>query len=141
MAKTQALEWNSFMAGEIKPKFVSPDKKTIEKFMTIATIVVIESILIHTIPVLAGSGKSITAIAMAPDFQGQLANATAPIHKLINGFAHEIYGVFMAWGAIEAMIGKTQQGFTRMKVATLGYVLLFWVPWIVDTVNGVRPGG
>jgi hypothetical protein len=140
--KIEALEWNSFMSGKVKPKLeISTSKTLVKKVVMITTFIAVESILLHTIPVLAGSPNSIAAMATTPDFQMKLSQATAPIRSLINGFAHEIYGVFMAWGAIEVMIGKSQQGFTRIKVATLGYVLLFWVPWIVDTVNGVRPMG
>jgi hypothetical protein len=145
--KIEALEWKSFMSGDVKTKFVviAPQqpsgKKLIKKVVTMASIIAIESLIIHTIPVFAGNGTSVTTMVMTPDFQTKLTLATAPIRSLINGFAHEIYGVFMAWGAIEVMIGKSQQGFTRIKVATLGYVLLFWIPWIVDTVNGVRPTG
>ena len=73
------------------------------------------------------------------NFETTLAEATQPIKDIIFGFAHEIYFVFMAWGALEALIGKPQQGFTRMKIATASYVLLYWVPWIVETVNGVVP--
>jgi hypothetical protein len=139
MAKVEALNWKSFMKGEIELKIPKPSMKPIEKYFMITTIIVVETIILNTVPVFAGSGKTVATLAMTPDFTAKLSAATAPIHSLIKGFAHEIYGVFMSWGAIEAMIGKPQQGFTRMKVATLGYVLLFWVPWIVDAVNGVRP--
>jgi hypothetical protein len=77
--------------------------------------------------------------ANTADFADQLRKATKPIRDVIFAFGHEIYFVMMAWGGIEALIGKTQQGFTRMKASTAAYVVLYWVPWIVETVNKAVP--
>lgn len=137
MAKAQALDWKAFMGGEIKPKV---DSKTLQKVMTVSLAVIAgATVLTYALPAFA-AGKALAVTVMAPSFEQSLSHAAAPIHGLIRGFAHEIYAIFMGWGAIEAMIGKPQQGFTRMKTATLGYVLLYWVPTIIELVNKARPG-
>lgn len=135
VAKTKAVEWKAFMQGKVVDK--EPGKKwgTATKIAAVVLVGITAGDMIH--PMLVGA-EAVPVMA-GPDFQGQLHSALKPIHDLIKGFAHEIYAVFMAWGAIECIIGKTQQGFTRMKTATLGYVLLYWVPTIIDLVNGARP--
>jgi hypothetical protein len=144
MAKVQALKWNEFFAGSVVPKQEQNQhvKKALVLLSAGAALTVSGVLLAHGVHV---SPDAITAFAHSaasdPSFQAQLAQATKPIRDLINGFAHEIYFVFMSWGALEAMIGKPQQGFTRMKTATFAYVLLFWVPWIVDKVSLVGPVG
>lgn len=136
MAQTKAVRWNEFFDGQIidkEPKKVGPGTKA-------AVAVIVGLTLAHAgFPMHHVGAEAIPAMAQA-DFGTNLHTALAPIHKLIKGFAHEIYAVFMAWGAIEVMIGKTQQGFSRMKTATLGYILLYWVPLIIDMVNSARPG-
>ncbi len=154
MAKTQALDWKAFMSGEIREKgaAVPADPVKAEAPRAIAPalasavltgglILLKTSALVHAAPVAAPVAVAAMAMAGPADFATQLAAATKPVKDVIFGFAHEIYFVFMAWGALEALIGKPQQGFSRMKVSTGAYILLFWVPWIVDQVNKVRPVG
>lgn len=156
MAKTEALEWNSFFKGEIKAKHNAKSGRTyLLKAVEIGAIATVLGLtLAHTVPILATTlvGAKITvtsavtsgnavavmaSVASDPTFQAQIANATKPIKDVIFGFANEIYFVFMAWGALEALIGKPQQGFSRMKTATGAYILLYWVPWIVKQVGRV----
>jgi hypothetical protein len=82
----------------------------------------------------------VMAGAAGDDFTSQLDKALAPIKRIIYGFAHEIYFVMMSWGGVEALIGRTQQGFQRMKGATAAYIVLFWVPWICRQVSAAVPG-
>lgn len=142
MAKAQALDWKAFMGGEVKPKHPKQEVEFFGKDAMIGGILAAGTIMwfAHAAPALAMGHGVIAVSAMAPDFSSSLHQATAPIHDLIKGFAHEIYAIFMGWGAIEAMIGRPQQGFARMKTATLGYILLYWVPTIIDLVNKARPG-
>lgn len=137
MAKTQVMEWKAFMAGNAVEKSSKSNRKfnvdTALKIAGVATVAL--AVATHGMPAFANEAVT----AMAPSFQHQLSAATAPIKDIIFGFAHEIYFVFMAWGAMEALIGKPQQGFMRMKTSTAAYVLLYWVPTIVNMVNGVLP--
>lgn len=155
MAKTVALEWCAFMGGKVVEKGAAEKRAKIAstalKVVAVAAVGVIAANSIaalipaaHAAYVVHGATSAAVAVpamahvataAAAPDF----SVATKPIKDIIFGAAHEIYFVFMAWGALEALIGKAQQGFTRMKVATGAYILLYWVPWIVDAVNKVRP--
>lgn len=148
MAKTEMIGWNAFMKGEIPEK-----KKTMtQQVVKTAAMTSVAICITHAIPVaLPFLAKSLMAAPVVhhvsstvpviadPSFQAQLSAATKPIKDILYGFAHEIYFIFMSWGAIEALVGKPQQGFQRMKIATLAYILLFWVPWIVDQVNHVKP--
>jgi hypothetical protein len=150
MTKTVALEWGAFMGGKVIEKGAAEKRakvaSTALKVVAAAAVGVIAANSIvalipaaHAAYVVHGATSAAVAVpaiaAAAPDFSA----ATKPIKDIIFGAAHEIYFVFMAWGALEALIGKAQQGFTRMKVATGAYILLYWVPWIVDAVNKVRP--
>ncbi len=131
MAKTKVIEWKPFFSGEI----IEKSNRTFDwsKIITVVTVTGAGVVLgLNTDFVMA-------AETATTDFQTSLSQATQPIKDIITGFAHEIYFVFMSWGALEALIGKPQQGFTRMKIATASYILLYWVPWIVETVNGVVP--
>jgi len=131
VAKIKVLEWKPFFAGDI----IEKNMRNIQlpKWLTIASVTGAGIVLgIH-------ADTALAAGVNPANFESTLSAATQPIKDIIFGFAHEIYFVFMAWGAIEALIGKPQQGFTRMKVATASYILLYWVPWIVETVNGVVP--
>lgn len=148
MAKTQALEWKAFMQGDIRGKVATRVEATRTIAPALASAVITGGLfllkataLAHAAPVVAPVAVAAMAMAGPIDFASQLALATKPIKDVIFGFAHEIYFVFMAWGALEALIGKPQQGFSRMKISTGAYILLFWVPWIVDQVNKVRPAG
>lgn len=135
--KIEALEWKAFMGGTVKPKEES--KAPVRLNSTAIAAVVIAGI---TLAQSVGFAEPAAVPAMAASevpFQQALSTATKPIKDLIYGAGHEIYGVFMAWGAIEVMIGKPAQGFTRMKTATLAYILLWWVPWIVNQADMVRP--
>lgn len=145
MAKTQALEWGAFMRGEVL-------EKKVEKVMAQLPVKAIAVGGALTIVSACFDGGSAMAAAFAPlgggevgkvmatvDFADQLRKATQPIRDVIFAFGHEIYFVMMAWGGIEALIGKTQQGFSRMKASTAAYVILYWVPWIVGTVNQAVP--
>lgn len=147
MAKVQALEWNAFFQGRVVAKqsqivVVTEDGKRpvgmparIAGMAVVAiTLVAATAIFPHIIHAAAPAAVPAMAGGIA-----ELSKAVAPIKELIFGFAHEIYFVMMAWGGLEALIGKPQQGFARMKTATLAYVILFWVPWIVGRVNGVVP--
>jgi hypothetical protein len=129
--KIKVLEWKPFFVGEV----VEKNKREIDW----SKIIKLTSITGATIALAINSDAALAAGVTPANFESSLASATQPIKDIIFGFAHEIYFVFMAWGAIEALIGKPQQGFTRMKIATASYVLLYWVPWIVETVNGVVP--
>jgi hypothetical protein len=142
MAKTVTYDFKSFCHGKLVEK---QEEKKNKLTLNINTVSKVTSVVLIGISVLNGdistafaSSNSITAM-VDPNFQDTLSKATKPIKDIIFGFAHEVYFVFMAWGALEALIGKPQQGFTRMKIATGAYILLFWVPWIVDQVNKVRP--
>ena len=131
VAKIKTLEWKPFFDGNIVEK--SKRNNALPKWLTIASVT-------GAGIVLGINANAALAAGVNPaNFESTLSAATQPIKDIIFGFAHEIYFVFMAWGAIEALIGKPQQGFTRMKVATASYILLYWVPWIVETVNGVVP--
>lgn len=138
MARTQALDWGAWRAGQVKPKV---EEEPLANLLISGVLAFgLITFATHTVPAIAAAGSVIPAIAGPGGFEHSLSVAAQPIHAIIRGFAHEIYAIFMGWGAIEAMIGKPQQGFTRMKTATLGYVLLFWVPTIIDLVNKARPG-
>lgn len=131
VAKIKTLEWKPFFAGNIVEK--NTRNVALPKWLTIATVTGAGIVLG------INADAALAAGVTSANFESTLSAATQPIKDIIFGFAHEIYFVFMAWGAIEALIGKPQQGFTRMKIATASYVLLYWVPWIVETVNGVVP--
>lgn len=131
MAKTKVIEWKPFFAGEVIDKSKRPVDWS--KFVTVATVTGAGIVLGINADMALAAGVD------TANFETTLAEATKPIKDILFGFAHEIYFVFMAWGAIEALIGKPQQGFTRMKIATASYILLYWVPWIVEAVNGVVP--
>lgn len=145
MAKTVVLEWGAFMGGKVVEKdLVEKRLKIANTALKVAAITAVGVVMINSVAALlpavhaayAVHGVTVPAMAAAgPDFSA----ATKPIKDIIFGAAHEIYFIFMSWGALEALIGKAQQGFTRMKVATGAYILLYWVPWIVDAVNKVRP--
>ncbi|GIP38617.1 hypothetical protein J31TS4_18970 [Paenibacillus sp. J31TS4] len=140
MAKIQTLDWQAFMAGKVEVKKGTRPAAFNGKAVAAAGAATIALCISHVVPVSAH--EAITAMAaVAPDasFTEQLSVATKPIKDVLFGFAHEIYFFFMAWGALEALISKPQQGFTRMKVSTAAYILLYWVPWIVDQVNKVIP--
>lgn len=148
MAKVQALEWKPFFQGELvmkgKPQLVivTEDGKHPKGMpLRIAGFVVVTlsvAVAVATFPHLMHA-----APAAVPTLAGtgieELHKAVEPIKQLIFGFAHEIYFVMMAWGGLEALIGRFESGFRRMKTATLAYIILFWVPWIVRHVNGVVP--
>lgn len=146
MAKTKAVEWGPFHQGKVVDK-EQPKKSIIGTGTKIAAVAIVALALSQIgVPPLLGYGAAKVGIAMvgeavpvmaaaAPNFTAGLHKALEPIRTLIMGFGHEIYGVFMIWGAIEVMIGKTQAGFNRMKLATLGYVLLVWAPKIVDWIS------
>jgi hypothetical protein len=131
VAKTKVIEWKAFFAGEVLEKTES--KTNWSKYAKVAAVTTAGLVIGLS------SDQVLAAGISTNEFQASLSEATQPIRDIITGFAHEIYFVFMSWGALEALIGKPQQGFTRMKIATAGYVLLYWVPWIVDAVNGVVP--
>jgi hypothetical protein len=136
MTKTVTLDWKTFMNGS--PAEVSKRRFNVHTALKIAGMVTVITVCISHGTVFA-SPDSIVTMAGDPSFQAQLSEATKPIKDVIFGFANEIYFVFMAWGAIEALIGKPQQGFMRMKTSTAAYILLYWVPTIVSMVNKVRP--
>lgn len=154
--KTVALEWGAFMRGEVVEKRIKPEavveKPNIIPALTSAALTTgilalkiaaaahVVSAAPVAIPAMAVASAAVSMATGTPDFSAQLSAATRPIKDIIFGFAGEIYFVFMAWGALEALIGKPAQGFSRMKIATGAYILLYWVPWIVDQVNKVRPG-
>ena len=131
MEKIKVLEWKPFFSGEVIEK--NRTSVNWSKMAMVATIT--------TAGLFIGlnAEQAMAAEIATNDFQTSLSQATQPIRDIITGFAHEIYFVFMSWGALEALIGKPQQGFTRMKIATASYVLLYWVPWIVTAVNKVVP--
>lgn len=142
--KTVALEWNEFFKGKVveKEAYQTPKSSVAIRAAAIAIVAIaISHQFVGAEPASTMTTVPIEAVAVVanttvgPDF----SSATKPIKDIIFGAAHEIYFVFMAWGALEAMIGQAQSGFNRMKVATGAYILLFWVPWIVDQVNKVRP--
>lgn len=139
MAKTQVVEWKAFIQGEVKPKTPVKQKEFKFNWTLAAAAVIVGMNIAHGIAVADPAAIPAMASAAGPTFQQALSAATKPIKDLIYGFGHEIYGIFMAWGAIEVMIGKASQGFNRMKTATLAYVLLWWVPWITNQVDIVRP--
>jgi hypothetical protein len=137
--KTVALEWGAFMSGKVvEKKHVVKRNFNADTALKVAGVVTAAVMVVHGAPVFA-SPDAITTIATDPSFQAQISAATKPIKDVIFGFAGEVYFVFMAWGALEALIGKPQQGFTRMKTATAAYILLYWIPTIVQMVNKVRP--
>lgn len=136
MAKVQTLDWGAFMCGEIKEK--APMLARMNKALMALGGTAFALSFVHGIA-FADPAAAVPAMGIDPSFQQAISTATKPIKDIIFGFAHEIYFVFMSWGAIEALIGKPQQGFSRMKISTGAYVLLFWVPWIVDQVNKARP--
>jgi hypothetical protein len=131
VAKIKTLEWKPFFVGEI----VEKTKRNVDW----SKIITVVSVSAAGVMLGVNADAALAAGVNPANFETTLAEATQPIKDIIFGFAHEIYFVFMAWGALEALIGKPQQGFTRMKIATASYVLLYWVPWIVQTVNGVVP--
>lgn len=131
MAKIKTLEWKPFFAGEL----IEKNKRSVDW----SKIITVVSVSAAGVTLGLNADAALAAGVNPANFETTLAQATQPIKDIIFGFAHEIYFVFMAWGALEALIGKPQQGFTRMKIATAAYVLLYWVPWIVETVNGVVP--
>jgi|SRR5690625_323719 len=133
--KTEVLDWRAFFDGEIVTKGDALPPKPTGKKSAIALASAGVATALHS-----AKAPSEAITAMSPSFEQSISAATKPIKDIIFGFAGEIYFVFMAWGALEALIGKPQQGFARMKVATGAYILLYWVPWIVKQVNLVRPG-
>lgn len=144
LAKTQAIEWGAFMRGEVLEKKVEKVKAQLPVLVIAAGgALTIASACFDGGAAMAAfaplGGGEVVKVAAAIDFADQLRKATQPIRDVIFAFGHEIYFVMMAWGGIEALIGKTQQGFSRMKASTAAYVILYWVPWIVGTVNQAVP--
>lgn len=142
MAKIEVIPW-AYLKEQPKAK---PVKQTVKKAVPVALAVIagVTFALHGDFTAFAiGQPEAVEAFAQSAsntaDFADQLRKATKPIRDIIFAFGHEIYFVMMAWGGIEALIGKTQQGFSRMKASTAAYVVLYWVPWIVETVNKAVP--
>jgi len=151
MAKTQVVKWSDFFSREVSsPKEQTPIdvKKVAKKCLPVAATVLagLNFALHGDLTAFASVPTSINedaiyafANASNVEFAEKLRIATKPIRDIIMSFGHEIYGVMMLWGGIEALIGKFQQGVQRMKASTIAYILLVWVPWIVDTVSATVP--
>lgn len=141
MAKAQALEWGAWKNGEVKVKetITTERRKWISKQLKLVAAGALICIVLSNGATIFADPASVATIADG-SFAADLHKASEPIKEIIFGFAHEIYFVMMAWGGLEALIGKPQQGFARMKSSTAAYVVLFWVPWIVKRVNDVVPG-
>ncbi|HYK57358.1 MAG TPA: hypothetical protein VEV15_12895 [Flavisolibacter sp.] len=147
MAKTQVISWSEFYGKkEVEAPKVKDFKTTAKKLVPVAVAVIagVTFALHGDFTALAApitpDGDAVAVMAQGgADFAGQLRKATKAIRDIIFAFGHEIYFVMMAWGGIEALIGKTQQGFGRMKASTAAYVVLYWVPWIVETVSKAVP--
>jgi hypothetical protein len=151
MVKTEVIPWSTWRSKEDLSKKEQTQAKVLKvakKCIPVAlTVIAGVTFALHgDFTAFAASGVPDNAVASlaqvaapAADFGDQLRKATKPIRDIIFAFGHEIYFVMMAWGGIEALIGKTQQGFSRMKASTAAYVVLYWVPWIVETVNAAVP--
>lgn len=141
MAKTEVISWDAWRKGDLNDDAPQFDYKKLLINAVVGGVTLTLALNFGVTDVLAFTGSEPEAITTmgSAGFGEQLRKATQPIRDIIFSFGHEIYFVMMAWGGIEALIGKTQQGFSRMKASTAAYVVLYWVPWIVQTVNSAVP--
>jgi hypothetical protein len=149
--KVEVLPWGYFKQKQepVKITFTVKNQDTVRRIKKAlyasAAVLAGVTFAFHVDPALAASMDFTSAhdavpvmaqqAANAGDFAARLRTATEPIREIIKAFGHEIYAIMMLWGGVEALIGKFQQGIQRMKASTIAYILLVWVPWIVDIVT------
>lgn len=60
-----------------------------------------------------------------------------PIIRLLQDLAAPVAMVCMILGFIQIITGDQRQGLQRIKWATVGYVGIQWVPWLMSVVREV----
>lgn len=118
MAKTVALDWQAFMAGDVRPK-----KQTVPVALLSA--------------MGTASAMSIPHLVSANIIADGMMHAFSPIISVIQGISYPISFIGMAAGMLLISVGQRHRGISMIKWAAIGYIGMQLVPGIMHMVSMV----
>jgi hypothetical protein len=70
----------------------------------------------------------------------KIMQAFQPIIDLVQGIAYPLAYITLATGVCLVIIGQKNEGFKLMKWASIGYILMQWLPGLMKVMYDIGKG-